>query len=296
MSWVRIQLNDGSSIPSVAYGTGRLGNVDSVVGWVKQAISAGFIHIDTAQGYKNEEETGKGIRESGLAREDFYITTKFSGRDELSIPEAFEQSIKKLGVGYVDLYLIHHPRYAKPDIPSAWMQMEKLKEGGLTKNIGVSNFDVDELQAILDVAKIKPAANQIQVQPYNYAAQTPVIEFGNKHGIVTEGYSPLLSVRAYPGGPVDQPVKEIATRLGCTPEQVLMGWAKSKGIVVITSSRDKERVDAFFAAGDVALTAEDNATIDKAGKRGERWWRACVKAQTVLPYYGSEYDDGGPSA
>nr|VWO96315.1 Protein kinase domain-containing protein [Ganoderma boninense] len=209
MSWGRIQLNDGSSIPSLAYGTGRLGTVDSVVGWVKQAISAGFIHIDTAQGYKNEEETGKGIRESGVAREDIYITTKFSGRDELSIPEAFEQSIKKLGVDYVDLYLIHHPRHAIPDIPSAWMQMEKLKEGGLTKNIGVSNFNVDELQAILDVAKIKPAANQ-----------------------------------------------------------VLMAWAKSKGIVVITSSRDKERVDAFLAAGNVVLTEEDNAAIDNAGKRG----------------------------
>ncbi|KAM5531160.1 hypothetical protein V8D89_015181 [Ganoderma adspersum] len=288
MSWGRIQLNDGSSIPSVAYGTGRLGSVDSVVGWVKQAILAGFIHIDTAQGYRNEEETGKGIRESGLAREDLYITTKFSGRDGLSIPEAFEQSVKKLGVDFVDLYLIHHPSYAKPDIPSAWTQMEKLKEGGLTKNIGVSNFNVDQLQAILDVAKVKPVANQILVQPYNYAAQAPVIEFGNKHGIVTEGYSPLASIRAYPGGPVDKPVDEIATRLGCTPEQVLMAWAKSKGIVVITSSRGKERVDAFFGAGDVVPTPEDNAAIDDAGKRGERWWRACVKAEKVLPYDGYE--------
>ncbi len=93
--------------------------------------------------------------------------------------------------------------------------------------------------------------SKIQVQPYNYAAQFPIIAFGNKHGIVTEGYSPLASIRAYPGGPVDKPVNEIAKRLGCTPEQALMAWAKSKGIVVITSSRDKERVDAFLAAGDL---------------------------------------------
>ena len=142
-----------------------------------------------------------------------------------------------------------------------------------TRNIGVSNFNVDQLQAILDVAKTKPVANQvgsqlglhsttwmelssynaskILVHPYNYGAQIPVIEFGNKHGIVTEGYSPLASIRAYPGGPVDKPVDEIAMRSGCTPEQVLMAWAKFKDIVVITSSRDKARVDAFFGAGDI---------------------------------------------
>ncbi|EJF63951.1 Aldo/keto reductase [Dichomitus squalens LYAD-421 SS1] len=291
MPWARIQLNDGTSIPTLAYGTGRLKNGDSVVGWVKQAITAGFVHLDVAQAYANEEETGKAISESGVPRESLYITTKFSGRDNLTILEAAQQSIKKLGVDHVDLYLIHHPRFATPDIPTAWAQLEKLKADGLTKSLGVSNFNEEELQAILDVAKVKPVANQIMVHPYNLAAQLPVIEFGNKHGIVTEGYSPLQSLRSTPGGPVDKPVNDIAARLSATPEQVLLAWAKSKNIVVITSSRDHGRVVSFLGAGDLELTAEDIAAIDEAGNKGALWSRACSKAGTVLPWEeGKLYD------
>lgn len=161
-------------------------------------------------------------------------------------------------------------------------------------------------------ARVFVVHSKIQVHPYNYTTQLPVIEFGNKHGIVTEGYSPLASIRAYPSGPVDKPISEIAACLGCTPEQALMAWAKSKGIVVITSSRNKERVNAFFGAGDLGgsctwhvsrrcrvltravttavLTPEDTAVIDNAGKKGEWWWRACVKAGKVLPYDGLDYE------
>ena len=152
------------------------------------------------------------------------------------------------------------------------------------------------------------------VHPYNLAAQLPIIEFGNKNGIVTEGYSPLQSTSRLPGGPVDKPVNDIAARLNVAAEQVLLAWAKSKNIVVITSSRDVARVTSFLKAGDVGelpprlafityishwarcgnlaeLTTDDIAAIDEAGKKGALWAEACLKAGTTLPYEeGKLYD------
>ncbi|KAI9064721.1 Aldo/keto reductase [Trametes sanguinea] len=174
MPWDVIKLNDGTSIPSIAFGTWTLGGGAQATDYVEQAISVGFSHVDTAQAYQNEEEAGKAIRESGLAREDIYITTKFSGRDGLDIETSIRNSLKFLGVDYVDLYLIHHPRLAQPDIPTAWAQMEKLKKEGLVKSIGVSNFGVSELQTLLASANIKPAANQILFHPYVHARQLPI--------------------------------------------------------------------------------------------------------------------------
>ncbi|KAI0360739.1 Aldo/keto reductase [Trametes cingulata] len=270
MPWDLIKLNDGTSIPSIAFGTWTLGGGAQATDYVDQAISVGFSHIDTAQAYRNEEEAGKAIRESGLAREDIYITTKFSGRDGLDIETSIQNSLKFLGVDYVDLYLIHHPRLATPDIPTAWAKMEKLKKDGLVKSIGVSNFGVPELQILLDSAKIKPAANQILLHPYVHARQLPIIEFGKAHGIVSEAYSVLIPLTHQPGGPVDKPVNAIADRLKAKPEQVLLAWAKSKGVVVVTSSTKKERLEGYLAAGDLELTTADVAAIDAAGAIGAR--------------------------
>ncbi|OSD07953.1 Aldo/keto reductase [Trametes coccinea BRFM310] len=270
MPWDVIKLNDGTSIPSVAFGTWTLGGGAQATDYVEQAISVGFSHIDTAQAYQNEAEAGKAIRESGLAREDIYITTKFSGRDGLDIETSIHNSLKFLGVDYVDLYLIHHPRLAQPDIPTAWAKMEKLKKEGLVKSIGVSNFGVSELQTLLASANIKPAANQILFHPYVHARQLPIVEFGKAHGIVSEAYSVLIPLTHQPGGPVDKPVNAIANRLNSKPEQVLLAWAKSKGVVVVTSSTKKERLEGYLAAGDLELTTADIAAIDAAGALGSR--------------------------
>ncbi|KAI0330641.1 Aldo/keto reductase [Cubamyces sp. BRFM 1775] len=270
MPWDLIKLNDGTSIPSIAFGTWTLGGGAQATDYVEQAISIGFSHIDTAQAYRNEEEAGKAIRESGLAREDLYITTKFSGRDGLDIETSIKNSLNYLGMDYVDLYLIHHPRLATPDIPTAWAKMEKLKQDGLVKSIGVSNFGVADLQILLASAKVKPAANQILLHPYVHARQLPIIEFGNAHGIVSEAYSVLIPLTHLPGGAVDKPVNDIAGRLNVKPEQVLLAWAKSKGVVVVTSSTKEERLEGYLAAADLALTADDVAAIDAAGAKGAR--------------------------
>ncbi|KAG6888594.1 hypothetical protein C0995_007113 [Termitomyces sp. Mi166 len=154
--------------------------------------------------YQNEVEAGIAIRESGLARQDIFITTKFSGRDGLDIPTSIHNSLKNLGVTYVDLYLIHHPSLAVPDVPTAWRQMEELKEKGLARSIGVSNFGVADLQILLASAKIKPAVNQV------------------------------VPITRLPGGPLDKPLNEIAKRLNATLDQVLFAWVKAKGAVVVT--------------------------------------------------------------
>ncbi|GLB40902.1 putative aldo keto reductase [Lyophyllum shimeji] len=285
MPWDTIKLNDGRSIPSIAFGTWKLGNGQGPTDQVDQAISVGFSHVDTAQAYRNEAEAGVAIRESGLARENIFITTKYSGLDGLDIPTSINNSLKNLGVTYVDLYLIHHPRLAVPDIPTAWKQMEELKEKGLVKSIGVSNFGVVELGVLLASAKIKPAAHQIMLHPYVYATQKPIMEYGAKHGIVTEGYSPLIPITQLPGGPLDEPLKTIAKRLSATSDQVLLAWVKAKGAVVVTTSSKRYRLEGYLRAADFALTADDISALDEAGERGARSFtaRKYLRRLIVLP-------------
>ncbi|KAH9965267.1 Aldo/keto reductase [Russula dissimulans] len=281
MPWDLIKLNDGNFIPSIAFGTWGIGNGQSPIDQVEQAISVGFGHIDTAQAYRNEEEAGRAVRESGLARKDIYITTKYSGLDGLDIETSIHNSLKNLGVEYVDLYLIHHPRLARPDIRTAWAEMEAIKRAGLTKSIGVSNFGVDDLKVLLASAKIKPAANQILLHPYVHTRQAPLLAFAAAHDIVSEAYSALIPITHQPGGPVDKLVNEIAQRLNATADQVLLAWVKAKGAVVVTTSSKKFRLEGYLAAADLQLSPADIEAIDLAGAKGARR-EAFVKTVRVL--------------
>ncbi|KAI0300555.1 Aldo/keto reductase [Multifurca ochricompacta] len=266
MPWDPIQLNDGHVIPSIAFGTWTLGNGQGSIDQIEQAISVGFDHVDTAQMYRNEEEAGKAVQESGLARKDIFITTKYSGLNGLDIETSIQNSLKNLGVEYVDLYLIHHPRLAQPNIPTAWAKMEAIKRAGLAKSIGVSNFGVDDLEVLLASAKIKPAANQILLHPYVYARQAPLLAYAASQGIVSEAYSSLIPITHQPGGPVDKPVNEIAQRLNATADQVLLAWVKAKGAVAVTTSSKKFRLEGYLRAADLQLTPADIAAIDLAGR------------------------------
>ncbi|KAI0691430.1 NADP-dependent oxidoreductase domain-containing protein [Cytidiella melzeri] len=290
MPWSTIKLNDGHSIPSIAFGTWTLGNGQQSIDKVDQAISVGFNHIaDTAQSYRNETEAGQALHESGLDRKDVFITTKYSGTNGLDIETSIQNSLKNLGVEYVDLYLIHSPRLATPDIPTAWAKMEKIKADGLAKSIGVSNFGVAELEILLDSAKVKPAANQILFHPYVLARQTPIVEFGALHGIVTEAYSALIPITRQPGGPLDTPLKDISERLNVPTEQVLLAWAKAKGTVVVTSSSKKDRLEGYLNAGDLELSSDDIAAIDAAGLLGpgSTRFRKMVKRIAVTALLGA---------
>nr|GAT43506.1 predicted protein [Mycena chlorophos] len=268
MPWKDIPLNDdtGTSIPGLAFGTAFIPDPTALV---EQALELGFSHVDTAQNYLDEAEVGLGVRQSGLPRSEVFVTTKFSGGgpQKLSIKASAKESLAKLGLTYVDLYLIHWPQYAVPDIPTAWKELEGVKAAGQARSIGVSNFSVADLTLLLASATVKPAVNQISLNPYNYAAQKPIIEFSKKHGIVVEAYSPLIPLRR-PGGPLDKPLSSIAAAHKATPEQILLAWSKAKGAVPVTTSSKKERLVGYLAAGDIELSEEDIAAIDEAGAQG----------------------------
>ncbi|TDL22687.1 Aldo/keto reductase, partial [Rickenella mellea] len=266
MPWDAVSLNDGTMMPSIAFGTWKIGNGQGPIDQVEQALSVGFEHVDTAQGYRNEAEAGMALKESGLARDEVFVTTKFSGMG--TINSSIHGSLKNLGLSYVDLYLIHHPYLALPYIPWAWERMEKVKAEGLTKTIGVSNFEVKHLTVLLAHAKVKPVVNQILLHPYVYEKQFPILEYCKANDIVVEAYSCLTPLTQNPGGAVDKPVNEIAARLRAKPEQVLIAWAKAKGAVVVTTSSKKERLEGYLAAGDLQLTEQDILDIDVAGAAG----------------------------
>lgn len=269
MPWHSIHLNDGHSIPGIAFGTWNLGNGQGVIDQVDQALANGFDHIDTAQMYRNEAEVGTALRESGLSRADVFITTKYSGSDGLDIDTSIRNSLANLGVAYVDLYLIHWAGLAVPDIPTAWAKMERIKGAGLARSIGVSNFYEKDLKILLASARIKPAVNQILLHPYVYRRQLPILEYAAKHDIVIEAYSTLIPITHQPGGPLDAPLHEIASRLRATTDQVLLAWTKAKGAVVVTTSSKRTRLQGYLKAGDIELTREDIDTIDAAGAIGD---------------------------
>lgn len=145
----------------------------------------------------------------------------------------FQASLEKLGVSYVDLYLIHFPSVGKP-AHEIWPAMESLVERGLAKSIGVSNYNETDLEGMLAIAKIKPAVNQIRFHPYNTLEQDPIVAFGKKHGIVTQSYSALTPLTKEPGGPVSEVVERLADKKGITEAQVILDWVKQSEIASVT--------------------------------------------------------------
>ncbi|KAL1660298.1 NADP-dependent oxidoreductase domain-containing protein [Schizophyllum commune] len=269
MAFGTVTLNDGNAIPAIAYGTGSKWKQKSVVEYVATAIDTGFSHIDTAQQYSTEPDVGQAIRESGLARSDFFVTTKFGGGE---VQEEFNKSLNNLGLNQVDLYLIHFPTpriVGEKGVAGTWLELEKIRNSGRARSIGVSNFKVSHLESVAEVSTITPAVNQIHLHPYNYVEMKPVLQYCAAHGIVVEAYSSLDPITKFPGGPVDAPLAAAASRRGATPVQALFLWVRAKGVVIVTTSSTKSHMEEYLAVGDLEpLTPEEVAAIDEAGKDG----------------------------
>jgi len=260
-----VTLNDGNKLPVLDFGTGSKWKGYDVSQYVEQAIEVGFSHIDTAQFYANEESVGKGIKYSGLPRSDLFITTKYSIGD---IWTAVRNSLSKLGVHQLDLYLVHTPSSIAEDFEGAWKKFEEIKEQGLSKSIGVSNFNLEQLQRLVKIARIKPSVNQILFHPYNYTENKELLEYSAKHGIITAAYSSLNPITKTPGGPVDAPVATAAKRLGVSSIQVILAWVRAKGVVIVTTSSTKKHLEEYMAVPEITLNEDEIAAIDEAGAKG----------------------------
>jgi len=265
MPFDTVILNDGNKFPTLAFGTGTKWKGHEVSQYVEQAINLGFAHIDTATFYANEKSVGDGLRQSGLARSDFYVTTKWA---QGPVESGINTSLDKLGLKFVDMYLIHTPTYVT-NLESTWRGFEQAKKDGKARSIGVSNFNVDLLQKLVKLAHIKPAVNQILFHPYNYAENKALLEYSANQGIVTEAYSSLSPITRYPGGPVDIPVQLAAKRLNVTATQVIFLWVKAKGVSIVTTSSSPEHLKEYLAVAELPpLTEEEILAIDEAGAKG----------------------------
>jgi diketogulonate reductase-like aldo/keto reductase len=262
-------LADGNQLPLLGLGVWQVRNGPDCVNAVRWALELGYRHIDTAQAYGNEESVGEALRESGVPREEIFLTTKFYPRHRDPVAEA-ERSLRRLGVDRVDLYLIHWPQGG----PTwAWPGMERARELGYARSIGVSNFDVEELDQVRAAGSAPPAVNQVQFSPFEY--RRDLLEACNDRGVVLESYSSLGTGRHLG----DRTIKRIAEEAGRTPAQVLLRWCVQRGIPVLPKSTHRERIEENGQIFDFSLSDENMAALDAldhtrgTGTAQERkWW------------------------
>jgi 2,5-diketo-D-gluconate reductase A len=262
-------LADGTQMPMLGLGVWQVPNGTECVNAVRWALELRYRHIDTAQAYGNEESVGRALRDSGVSREEVFITTKFAPARKDPAAEA-EQSLKRLGVDHVDLYLVHWPRGG----PTwAWPGMERARDLGHTRSIGVSNFSAADLQAIFAAATVPPAVNQVQFSPFQY--RRALLDACQARNVVLEAYSPLGT-----GGHLSRrTVKVVAERVGRTPSQVLLRWCTQRGVPVIAKSTHRERIEENAQIFDFSLSSQDMTDLDANDETGgtdralERpWW------------------------
>jgi diketogulonate reductase-like aldo/keto reductase len=253
-----ITLNNGVNIPIIG-----LGVYQSPGGGVtKQAIldsfEAGYRHVDTARIYGNESDVGRAVAESGLPREEIFVTTKLWNADQGydSTLDAGELSLGKMDLDYVDLYLMHWPVEGRR--LESWTAMEELLAKGQCRSIGVSNFMVHHLEELLEKAHVVPAINQIEMSPYNYLQRKETLDLCRSAGIVIEAYSPLTKGQKLR----DPKLVEIAAKYGKTTAQLLIRWALEKQYVVLPKSVNKDRIIQNASVFDFTISPEDLATMD----------------------------------
>ncbi|ASS87859.1 glyoxal reductase [Geobacillus lituanicus] len=249
-------LHNGVKMPWVGLGVYKVKEGEEVRSAVRTALEIGYRHVDTAAFYENEEGVGQAIRESGIPREQVFVTTKVWNTDQgyETTLKAFDKSLKKLGFDYVDLYLVHWP--VKGKYKETYKALEKLYKDGYVRAIGVSNFQIHHLQDVLADCEIKPMVNQVEYHPR--LTQKELQAFCRENGIQLEAWSPLMR-----GEILTEPtIVDIGRKYGKTPAQVVLRWDLQHGVVTIpksvTPARIKENADIF----DFSLTDEEMKQID----------------------------------
>ncbi|MFI0731034.1 aldo/keto reductase [Streptomyces sp. NPDC021225] len=272
-----LTLNNGVEMPALGLGVFQTPPEETRAA-VTAALELGYRHIDTAAAYRNEREVGQAIRDSGVPRDEIFIETKIwisdYGYEETL--HGFDKSAAKLGVDQIDLLILHQALPSDFDRTlAAYRALEKLLADGKVRAIGVSNFMVDHLTALLAAASVVPAVNQLEVHPY--FQQRAVLDFDDQHSILNQAWSPIGGITFYPGYGEnrrsvlqDPAVTAIADAHGKSPAQVLLRWGLQRGRSVIPKSTKRERIAENIDVFDFELTADELATIDalETGRRG----------------------------
>ena len=245
-------LADGNQMPILGLGVWQVPEGAACVNAVRWALDLGYRHIDTAQVYGNEASVGHALREAGLPRDEVFITTKFHPGRADPVAEA-EQSLRRLGVDQVDLYLVHWPQ---GDPVRAWPGMERCLERGLARSVGVSNYGASDLAAVMAGGHVAPVVNQVQFSPMYY--RRALLEACRQRGVLVEAYSSLGT-----GSHLNDPtVQRVAQRAGRTPAQVLLRWCVQRDLLVIPKSVHRERIAENAQIFDFALSPRDLAELD----------------------------------
>ncbi len=262
-------IGDGVNMPTLGLGVWQVPDGPECENAVRWALELGYRHIDTAQAYGNEPSVGRAVRDSGIPREELFLTTKFYPGHSDPAAEA-ERSLGRLGVDYVDLYIIHWPQKGAT---WAWPGMEEANRRGHARAIGVSNFSVEELESVMDAASVPPAVNQVQFSPFEY--RRDLLQACMDRGVALEAYSSLGTGRHLSNSTVTQ----IAERLERTPAQVLLRWCLQRQAIVIPKSTHRERIEENGRLYDFELSPEDMTALDELDRTGgtdrareQKWW------------------------
>jgi 2,5-diketo-D-gluconate reductase A len=251
-----LRLNNGVEIPQLGFGVFQIDPKETREATLS-ALEVGYRHIDTAEGYGNEKQVGEAVRDSGLPRDEVFVTSKLNNGAHAfdDALHAFDSTLKALAFDYVDLFLIHWPLPKVGDYVDTWKALEEIYRSGRARAIGVSNFQPHHLRRLQDETEITPAVNQIEVHPY--LVQDEVRAYDAEHGIATEAWSPIAQ-----GLVLDDPtIVGIAERLKRTPAQVTLRWHIQRGDIVFPKSVTRERVEENFDIFDFELSEDDMAAI-----------------------------------
>ncbi len=258
-------LANGVKMPTLGLGTFKAENGTSCYDAVLHALKVGYRHIDTAMGYGNEESVGKAIKDSGIKRDEIFVTTKLypSQIGYKSAKINLEKSLKRLGLSYVDLYLIHWPSSNLLVNTHTWQAFEELYKEGKTRAIGVSNFNIYHLEHLLASCEIKPMVDQVELHPY--LTQIPLSKYLAKENICVESYGPFAKGNVF----TDDLLKELASRYNKSVANIVTRWGLQKGIIMIPKSVTLERIESNFDVFSFSLTDEEICQIDNLnlGKR-----------------------------